>query len=145
MSRNRLLVLIAILTICVSDVHAFGRSEKAATVSAENQGGMTFRTSFPEDARQGVQAGVRAVQVRGTIRIIGTSTFPDLVISGTEVGSQDSQTTYWYIIGDERESLHNMQYQTLLLEGEENVIELRFANGSFAGLRRELRNIKIIE
>jgi hypothetical protein len=40
--------------------------------------------------------------------------------------------------------LHDFQHQVVTVEGEETVVELRFANGLSAGIRRTLRNIRVI-
>jgi len=76
------------------------------------------------------------VQVTGVVRLTGTSLFPDLLISGSE--------HVWHIAADEIDKLIEMQHRTVTLEGEETVTELRFANGMYAGTRRELKNIRII-
>jgi len=76
------------------------------------------------------------VQITGIVRLVGTSTFPELIIS-------DSQTD-WHVIKEERSKLNDFQHHTVIVEGEETVIELQFANGLPAGTRRELRNIRII-
>ena len=77
------------------------------------------------------------VLAEGLIRLVGNANFPELIISGTE--------HVWVITSDERDKLINMQYRTVKVEGEETVTELKFNNGRPAGLRRELKNIKIIE
>ena len=76
------------------------------------------------------------VQVTGTVRLVGNANFPQIVISGS--GSQ------WYVVREEMNKLFDLQHRTVTVEGEESVRELIFANGRSAGLRRELRNIKII-
>ena len=76
------------------------------------------------------------VQITGVVRLVGSALFPELVISDSD--------HVWHITADEVGKLIEMQHQTVSIEGEETVIELKFANGQPAGLRRELRNIKII-
>jgi len=76
------------------------------------------------------------VRVTGIVRLVGTSHFPELVITGAEME--------WYIAQDEAHKLHDMQNRTVTVEGVETATELRFANGRSAGVRRELKNIKII-
>lgn len=76
------------------------------------------------------------IQVTGTVRLVGTGLFNDIVLM-----SEDNQ---WYIAKEEKDKLHQYQHQTVTVEGEETVRELKFANGMSAGLRRELRNIRII-
>ena len=76
------------------------------------------------------------IQVTGLVRLVGNANFPELIISGSE--------NTWYIASEERDKLNDMQYRTVTVEGEETVTEMRFANGTPAGTRRELRNIRII-
>jgi len=76
------------------------------------------------------------VRVTGTVRLVGTGYFPELVITGPEME--------WHIAQDEAKKLHDLQHRTVTVEGVETVIELQFANGLSAGTRRELKNIKII-
>ena len=77
-----------------------------------------------------------AIQVTGVVRLTGPSLFPELVISGSD--------TIWYVAADEINKLMELQHQTVTLEAEETVTELKFANGMSAGTRRELKNIRII-
>jgi len=77
-----------------------------------------------------------AVQVTGVVRLVGTSIFPEIVISGSQ--------NEWYAAREEQYKLHDLQHRTVTVEGNETVIELTFGNGLPAGIRRELRNIRII-
>ncbi|MCL2175625.1 MAG: hypothetical protein FWB73_06245 [Treponema sp.] len=79
---------------------------------------------------------VEKVQVTGVVRLVGPSLFSEIVISGMEY--------MWYIVKEEKNKLHDLQHRTVTVEGVESVRELKFANGRSAGIRRELRNIKII-
>jgi len=76
------------------------------------------------------------VRVTGVVRLVGTGLFSELVISGPEME--------WHITPDEEKKLHNLQHRTVTVEGVETVTEQRFANGLSAGVRRELKKIKII-
>lgn len=76
------------------------------------------------------------VQASGVVRLVGTALFPELVITGSE--------KEWYVPNEEKAKLHDFQHRTVTVEGEETVIELKFASGFPAGVRRELRNIKVI-
>jgi len=78
----------------------------------------------------------QVVQITGRVRLIGTGTFPELVIR-----VQDQE---WYIDKDDREKLMDLQHRTVTVEGSESVRELKMANGMSAGERRTLKNIKII-
>jgi len=76
------------------------------------------------------------VQVTGVVRLIGTAIFPELIITGSE--------TNWHIAKEDAAKLHDLQHRTVTVEAEETESELSFANGRPAGIRRELKNIKII-
>ena len=76
------------------------------------------------------------MEVSGRVRLVGNEPFTELVISGAD--------KEWYIEREEAYKLKDLQHRTVTVEGEETVIERRFANGEIAGIRRELRNIKVI-
>ena len=76
------------------------------------------------------------VKITGTVRLVGSEPFSELVISGTD--------DEWYIDKDDEQKLWNLQQRTVTVEGKETVKELKFANGRSAGERRILRDIKII-
>jgi len=78
----------------------------------------------------------QVVQITGVVRLVGNEPFSELVITGA--GAE------WFIHREDKDKLHHMQHQTVTVEGEEIVRELTFASGRPAGLRRELRNIRII-
>jgi hypothetical protein len=76
------------------------------------------------------------IQVAGTVRLVGTALFPEIVITGAE--------NEWYVEKEEMSKLYDFQHKKVTVEGEETVVELRFANGLPAGTRRTLRKIKVI-
>jgi hypothetical protein len=78
----------------------------------------------------------KIVQITGVVRLVGSAPFSEFVITGSDFE--------WYTPRDEREKLQSLQHRIVTVEGEETIIELRFANGLPAGLRRELRNIRVI-
>jgi hypothetical protein len=78
----------------------------------------------------------KTVQVSGTVRLVGTALFPEIVVTGSE--------NEWYVDKDEMSKLNDLQHRKVTVEGEETVVEMRFANGLSAGTRRILRNIKVI-
>ena len=96
-------------------------------------GGSKEATPAAVEANDQVSA---AIQVTGLVRLVGSSRFPELVITGSE--------KQWFISREEMYKLHDLQQQTVTVEGEESLEERRFANGEIAGMRRELRNIRII-
>jgi hypothetical protein len=76
------------------------------------------------------------IQVTGTVRLVGTDLFPEIVITGSE--------NEWYVVKDEMGKLHDFQHRTVVVEGVETVKEMTFASGIPAGTRRELKKIKVI-
>lgn len=130
MTKKKLLLLFCFAVLCVTMIYARGKSEKDASAQSKPIT-IEFKTDYPP-----VNPGeVRSVQVTGIVRLVGTGLFNDLVISGEHE---------WYIASEDRDKLHQYQQQTVTVKGEETVQELKFANGMSAGIRRELRNIKII-
>jgi len=77
------------------------------------------------------------VQVTGIVRLVGNEPFTELVVSNSE--------DTWHIAKEDQNKLNDLQHRTVTVEGEETVIELKFASGIPAGTRRELRNIRIIK
>ena len=135
MNKTTLFLLILIFALCVTSLHAFGKKEKAATVNTAAQE-ENFRISLPEPAQPLPLNQSMQVQVTGTVRLVGTGLFNDIVITGAE--------NEWYAAAEEKEKLINLQHRTVTVEGEETVTELAFASGIPAGKRRELKNISII-
>ena len=76
------------------------------------------------------------VKVTGVVRLIGTGNFPQIVITTEDIE--------WYLPKDDADKLYNLQHRKVTVEGEGSKRELKFASGRSAGIRYELRNIKII-
>jgi len=118
-------------------VFAFGNREKEQEQepSASEPAVMIL---FPEPTGMPAEPIVSIVQVTGRVRLVGSGPINEIVITGSEYE--------WFIVlRDDRAELHLLQHQTVTVEGEETIRELRFANGMPAGIRRELRYIKILE
>ena len=124
--------MFCLAAFCITALFALGGKEKEAKKNAQEI--PEFSLDF-NDQPPGNLGEVRSVQVKGIVRLVGTGLFNDLVISGEHE---------WYIAKEDRDKLHNLQHRTVTVEAEETARELRFANGMSAGIRRELRNIKII-
>jgi len=77
------------------------------------------------------------VKITGLVRLVGAEPFTQLVIN-TPDGN-------WFIADEERAKLQDLQYRLVTVEGIASEIEMKFANGSSAGKRRELKQIKLIE
>ena len=88
------------------------------------------------EAKPKMQTG-EIIQVTGLVRLVGNANFPDLVIADSEKS--------WYVPREEMNKLFDYQQRAVTVEGEEIIIELTLANGRSAGMRRELRNIRILE
>jgi hypothetical protein len=70
------------------------------------------------------------------VRLVGTGTFPQLVITGKD--------REWYIDREEEFKLLDFQQQIVTVEGTETYQDLRFANGLSAGRRYTLTNIRVL-
>lgn len=91
---------------------------------------------IPVSGRGKKEAPPPVIQISGRVRLVGSSPMAQIVIS-TENGE-------WYIERDEQHKLWDLQQRIVTVEGIETTEELRFANGLSAGIRRTLKNIKII-
>ena len=81
-------------------------------------------------------AAERRIEVSGVVRLVGSGILTELVITGSD--------GEWYIPRDETYKLHDLQQQTVIVEGEETVTERKSGNGLFVFKRRELKNVRII-
>ena len=80
--------------------------------------------------------GQGTVQVNGRVRLVGSAPLYNLVIT-----SEDRE---WYIIREEQDKLWLYQQQTVRVKATEYYLDLEFANGSPAGRRYFLKDIRII-
>lgn len=81
-------------------------------------------------------AETKTVEASGRVRLVGSSPQSSLVISGGE--------REWYVHPADEKKLMHLQQQTVTVAGEEYFRDLTFANGSPAGRRYYLKNIRII-
>jgi hypothetical protein len=86
-------------------------------------------------AAEGPETGNPRILVSGRVRLVGSAPFPQLVISG-----EDRE---WYIEKEEESKLLDLQQRLVTVEGTESYIDLSFANGSPAGRRYTLKDIKV--
>jgi len=84
----------------------------------------------------GDKENTETIKVTGIVRLTGTGNFPQIVITTAE--------KEWYVAKEDADKLSNLQHRKVTVEGEGTERELKFANGRSAGIRYELRNIKII-
>jgi len=87
-------------------------------------------------AKEKNKGAVPVVQVSGTVRLVGTDLFPEIVITGSD--------NEWYVDKEDAPKIRELQHRIVTVEGEETVVEMRFANGLSAGVRRTLRNVRVI-
>jgi len=88
------------------------------------------------DAGQNVEQPME-VEVTGRVRLVGTSRFPSLVITGEE---RD-----WFIDDGEREKLMGLQQQLVRVRARKYAYEVFFANGLFSHRHYVLRNVVIVQ
>ena len=85
---------------------------------------------------EGSYTGQNVIQVTGRVYLVGNEPFTELIIGGRDVE--------WYIASGEERLLLLLQHQLVTVEGIETVEDLWFASGLYAGERRTLSNIRII-
>jgi hypothetical protein len=124
--------------LCLTAVlPAWGRKEKAEVKTIDIQNTGLARNTVNEVEEEETDAAIMTlVQVTGIVRLVGSMPIPEIVITGA-----DSE---WYVLREEDHLLKELQHRTVTVEGYESVVELRFANGFYAGQRRTLKNIKIL-
>ena len=76
------------------------------------------------------------VRVTGVVRLVGTGTFPELVISGPDME--------WYVAKDDEPKLKELQHRKVTVEANETVTVIEFAGGFPSIERHTLTNVKII-
>ena len=84
----------------------------------------------------GSKEKVNVVEVTGIIRLVGSSPFSELVITGPD--------KEWYVAKEDEHKLKDLQHKTVTVRGDETVVSLTFANGYPAGEKRTLKKIEII-
>jgi len=135
---KRHFLFLGILFLCLTAaLPAWGRKEKAETKIIDIQQIALEKNAVEkigEDETEAVEAVL--VQVTGRVRLVGSAPMTEIVITGPD--------KEWYVSRDEARLLTDLQHQTVTVEGYESVYELRFANGFYAGQRRTLKDIKIL-
>ena len=109
-------------------------TEKTEALAVTTEKTEALQSVAPEKAE--APSGENKVQATGLVRLVGSGTFPEMVIRGE--GKQ------WYLAKEEMHKLQELQHRTVTVEAEETVQELKWANGRSAGKRRYLHNIKLI-
>lgn len=78
------------------------------------------------------------LQLRGRIRLVGNMPFPRLLIT-------DESDRDWYLEGTDRELLAPYEQRTLTVTGRAEYEDIILANGTRAGFRRFLRDVRLVE
>lgn len=76
------------------------------------------------------------VRITGTVRLVGSASFSELVIAG--------DNKQWYVSREEMSKLMELQHRVVTLECVETIVEMQFANGRSAGVRYILSDIRIV-
>jgi hypothetical protein len=135
---NRHSLFLCIFFLCLTAVlPAWGRKEKAETKKNDIKK-IGVEKNAVEKIGEGETEAIEAVLVRvtGIVRLVGSEPITEVVITGPD--------KEWYVSRDDDRLLRELQHRTVTVEGYESVFELRFANGFYAGQRRELKDIKIL-
>ena len=96
---------------------------------------ITGLTAFGKKEKNEPQT--QTVQVKGRVRLVGSSPLASLVLSG--------ENREWYIDEKDQEKIMSLQQQIITVEGQEYYIDLTFANGRSAGRRYYLKDIRILK
>jgi hypothetical protein len=113
---------------------AWGRKEKAETKVSDIQKIALEKNAVEKIGEDETEAVL--VQVTGIVRLVGSEPITEIVITGPD--------KEWHVSWEEDRLLRELQHRTVTVEGYESVFELRFANGFYAGQRRTLKDIKIL-
>jgi hypothetical protein len=126
-------VLCAGLFFYVRDADAWGRQDRdsESEVSRDFSSGTNFEGSAADRKKE-------TLRIEGRVRLVGSMPFPSTVIP-------DSEDNDWYIEDADRELVKNRQQETVIVEGSPQYKDLVLANGEKIGVRRYLRNIRIID
>jgi hypothetical protein len=118
---------------------ALGGGEREAKAGERREsGGLMLAAPAGEDpGGGGAPPQSRHVRVSGRVRMVGSGLFPELVITG--------ENREWHIGKDEQPKLVNLQQRFVTVEGTESYADLTFANGTPAGRRYTLKDIKLID
>jgi hypothetical protein len=128
MNRASRFALLPLLFCLTAALPAWGRKDKSVSLPEE-------RSSMAQEEQKPVEQSA-VVQAFGRVRLVGSSMFANLVITG-----EDKE---WYIDKDDEHLFKDLQHRTVTVEGLETVQQLTFASGVPAGERRTLKYIKII-
>jgi hypothetical protein len=141
MAMNKILrvalCLLLLAGAAVALVTGLGREDKSGEKPQTARDSEVRDIEFSDGEVRNNEVRERKVQVTGRVRMVGSGTFPELVLSGEE--------REWYIDKKDEDALRDYQQQTVTVEGSETWADLTFANGFPAGRRYTLHDIKIVK
>jgi hypothetical protein len=123
------LFLFTLLLSAALSPHALGNSDQDNAANESAGAGSAEPAAQPE---------AEPLTVTGTIRLLGSEPFPELVLT-------DGEGNDWYLDGDAREKARTYQHQELTLRGRPEYKEMKLANGMSMGTRYFLRDAVIVE
>jgi hypothetical protein len=106
--------------------------QKQSMTELEAGGGLNSAAEAAEAFPEGV------LQFHGRIRLVGNMPFPRLVIT-------DESDRDWYLEEADRDLLASYEQRSLTVSGRAEYQDIILANGQKAGVRRFLRDVRIIE
>ncbi|MDR1430002.1 MAG: hypothetical protein LBI85_06900 [Spirochaetaceae bacterium] len=77
------------------------------------------------------------LRIEGRVRLVGNMPFPGVVIT-------DDRNNDWYVEDADRELVKDRQQEMVTVEGTPEYRDLVLANGEKIGVKRYLRNIRVI-
>ena len=134
--NRKVIIVFCLLFLCLaSALTAWGKKEANPVPVQEKEPVVIQIPERKTTEAQGEESG--PIRVSGVVRLVGGGPIPELVITG-----QDRE---WHITKEEEYLLKDLQQQSVTVEGIETVTELNFANGTYAGEWRTLKDITVIE
>ncbi|MDR2103035.1 MAG: hypothetical protein LBP42_02910 [Treponema sp.] len=120
------------------NIGAWGQrdSPKAAQPQTAPSTAPQKTAAAPVQTAAGFPEGI--LLIRGRVRLVGNMPFPRLVV--TDESNQD-----WYLEGTDRELLAAYEQRSLRVSGKAEYQDIILANGTKAGVRRFLRDVRIVE
>ncbi|MDR2491626.1 MAG: hypothetical protein LBD20_09525 [Spirochaetaceae bacterium] len=89
------------------------------------------------EKKTGADMHEKRIYVQGRVRHVGNMPFTEIVIT-------DDNENDWYISNSEKNILEKTSSARITVEGTAYINDIYLADGRYAGLRRRLENIKLI-
>ncbi|MDR3139545.1 MAG: hypothetical protein LBT95_07700 [Treponema sp.] len=117
------------------NIGAWGQRESPGEEQRRAAPQKTTAPGTPEE-KEAFPEGI--LSIRGKVRLVGNMPFPRLVIT-------DESNRDWYLEGPDRDLLAAYEQRSLGVSGRAEYQDIILANGVKAGVRRFLRDIRVIE